>query len=175
MAVDAAESPGLPTVDLSTPASFDPKAPGFRIVDPCSEIPDEVLREVGLGERSRITHEPGAQFRFCGFSVESGERFPNRVRLAVNTGTQAKAESVGEAVNLPLRTSIPNVYQYRLAVGDKFTCASVAQTSGGQFDVDFEDRNKKMTEQEVCDRSLALLEKLYPIVEGIARNGSSRN
>ncbi|AKK02712.1 DUF3558 family protein [Corynebacterium epidermidicanis] len=172
---EAAATAGLPTVDLSTAASFDPKAPGFRIVDPCSEIPEDVLREAGLGKRSEITHEPGALHRFCAFSVDSGERFPDGANLAVNIGTRQRAESVGEPVKLPLITEIPNAYQFRMAKGDKAQCSSVAQTSGGQFSAGFIDRNKRMTEQEVCDRSLALLEKLYPIVEGIARNGSSRN
>lgn len=171
----APQSSALPTVDLSTPASFNPKDPGFRIFDPCSELPEDVLKSAGLGKRSEITHPPGANYRFCGFDVESGERFTNSVNLAVNLGTREKAEKIGEPVSRDTGSPIPGVYQYRTMRGEKGKCSSVAQTSGGQFDIQFSDENRKMTEQEVCARSLALLEMLYPIVEGKIRAGSIGN
>lgn len=174
-AQSGASTTSVPEIDLSAPVTFNPKDPNFRIADPCADIPEEVLREAGLGQRSKITNPPNANYRACGFEIESGERFKNAVHLGVNLGNLEKVRRMSEIHSESVASEIPGVYQYHSMGAPNEECASVAQTSGGQFDVSFKDHNKQMSEEQICAESLALLEKFYPIVEGKLRNGSARS
>ncbi|MFV8395667.1 DUF3558 domain-containing protein [Corynebacterium hindlerae] len=159
-------------INAQTPATFNPKDPNFRLFDPCTELDDEVFKKAGLGKRLRFGSEPGADFRLCGFSASEDEAFSGTISVIMNRVNLETVRRKHVVISENASNVIPGVYQHRLDEKSTSECTSTSQTSRGQFEVKVHDLDKALTGEEVCKRSLAFLEILYPEVEKKIRNGT---
>ncbi|MEJ5928431.1 DUF3558 domain-containing protein [Corynebacterium sp. H128] len=160
------------TIDVQTPATFDPKDPNFKLFDPCTELPDEVFKEAGLGKRSRFGNEPGADYKICTFQTAPDAGFFGSVSVIMNAIDFDTIQRKMHVIRGTVNANMPGVYQYREAEDQIHDCSSVAQSSGGQLEVTVTDLDKKLSSSEVCDQSLAYLQFIYPEVEQRLNNGT---
>ncbi|QTH60445.1 DUF3558 domain-containing protein [Corynebacterium hindlerae] len=162
-------------IDAQTPATFNPKDPNFRLFDPCTELDDEVFKKAGLGKRSGFGNWPGADFRICTFTTGEDSEYFGSVSVIMNSVNKETVRRTQHLFSESVESEIPGVYQYRLDAESVHECTSTSQTRMGQFEIKVNDLDKKLSDNEVCDQSLAFLENLYPEVEKKIGNGTYRN
>ncbi|WP_350309354.1 DUF3558 family protein [Corynebacterium sp. MSK218] len=138
---------------------FDRSASGFKVFDPCTEIPSEVFAELGVEMTSAPLRESG--YRSCQFSASSN-----------NGGSRAFLVLESEDYSLE---QIQELYPYKYSglegipgeiytVEDTFirgvTCSSYVQTVRGLISVSWTESTAAVSMRDKCQSSADFLSRL---------------
>lgn len=138
---------------------FDRSAPGFRVFDPCTEIPGEVFSDLGVEMTSGPLRESG--YRSCQFSAQS---------RAVGSRAYLVLESQDYTLE-QIQELYPDKYSGLVGIPgeiytaeDTFirgvTCSSYVQTVQGLVSVSWTESTASVSMRDKCQSSADFLSKL---------------
>ncbi|WP_411709547.1 DUF3558 family protein [Corynebacterium sp. LaCa116] len=138
--------------------TFDRTVPGFRVFDPCSEIPSEVLAELGLEPNSEPERESG--YRSCHFSTKYSQTGQADVLIASD---HESIETVKNGDPIIFR-GLKGEQEEILVIEDTFirdvSCTSYVETKRGMVSLSWTELSRDVSMNERCQASLDLLKAL---------------
>ncbi|WP_408930333.1 DUF3558 family protein [Corynebacterium axilliensis] len=138
--------------------TFDRTVPGFRVFDPCSEIPSEVLAELGLEPNSEPERESG--YRSCHFDAVSASGEPADVALVSQQHTLDAIRETYPDEFVDETSSADVVYTVEDTFIRNVSCTSYVETSRGLFSVSWTQLGIDMSMKEKCIESKKLMNSL---------------
>lgn len=138
--------------------TFDRTVPGFRVFDPCSEIPSEALAELGLEPNSEPERESG--YRSCQFStnyadgrsadvvLETEDIELERIRRAYPDERSVKGD-IPDQIYIVEGTFVPGL-----------TCTSYVETVRGTVSASWTEFGPEISLDHKCQSSASLISKL---------------
>lgn len=134
--------------------NFDRTDPDFDLFDPCTEIPEEKLKEAGLGERLE------GDFSFpdskhCSFLFNGGDE-PAVVSLASSELSFKEVEASEGRKEIYRGAKLP-VVGFENEFGTELYCAIHVETVRGDLSVSFGDQALKAPMPEKCSSAESIL------------------
>lgn len=137
--------------------TFDRTVPGFRVFDPCSEIPSEVLAEAGL---EALPSKPyrDSDMIFCGFEYREGGEH-GIVNLASTSVDEIADTDTAEGGDLYVGELLP-VRAQEDSISKDHLCRVVLETHRGYVMVSYSAIAKPVSFSEQCRMAEIVMNKL---------------
>lgn len=137
--------------------TFDRTVPGFRVFDPCSEIPREVLAEAGLVALPSKPYRD-ADMIFCGFEFREGGEH-GIVNLASTSVDEIADTDTAEGGELYVGELLP-VRAQEDSISKDHLCRVVLETNRGYVMVSYTAIAKPVSFSEQCRMAEIVMNKL---------------
>lgn len=137
---------------------FDPEG-DFTVIDPCTEIPEEVYTAAGLGE---VVYGPSYERELsakCSYNADS----VSKDGLFIVTGDRVPKSRVielGYLLEPPVQSDLNGVYFHHLGVDISTACSAVVHTTRGRLVVNYGESLTDTTQLANCGTALEHLEKI---------------
>lgn len=137
---------------------FDPEG-DFTVIDPCTEIPEEVYAASGLGE---VTYGPSYERELsakCSYNADS----VSKDGLFIVTGDRVPKSRVielGYLLEPPVQSALEGVYFHHMGIDMDTACSAAIHTTRGRFVVNYGELNTDTTQLANCGTALEHLERI---------------
>lgn len=135
--------------------TFDRSKPGFKVFDPCEEIPVEVLIQLGMERHSPPIKESG--YRSCHFSKTSSSGGVADVSLVSQHEPMQSIRELYPEEFSGVGYSEEPIYTVEDTFITGVTCTSYIETVGGLLSVSWTEVNSQVSMQSKCKQSKELL------------------
>lgn len=156
--IDAA--PSIPSVpSLPVPGDFDPEGE-FTVFDPCTEIPAEIMEQVGLTDPISDPSYDGELSVRCMF-VGPDPTLSHYFTLTGDRVSREKIAEVGYLLSPTADSVLPGVYLHHMGSGVPDECAAALHTDRGRFVVLYTEILSTRGRDALCRTAVDTLETIY--------------
>ena len=141
--------------------TFDRIEPGFKVFDPCVEIPDEVFIHLGMERNSPPEKESG--YRSCHFSMTSLSGGVADVSLVSQHKTMESIRELYPEEFQEVGYSEEPIYTVEDTFIKGVTCTSYIETVRGLLSVSWTEVNSRVSMESKCNQSRKVLLDLLKV------------
>ncbi|GAB2511365.1 hypothetical protein CATRI_09405 [Corynebacterium atrinae] len=137
---------------------FDPEG-DFKVIDPCTEIPEEVYAAAGLEQMMDGPYYDRQLSAKCSFNAEH----VNSNGLFIMTGDRVPKSRVIELEYLlepPVQSDLDGVYFHHMGIDNSTACSAVIHTTRGRLVVNYGESLTDTTQLANCGTALEHLERI---------------